>query len=954
MIDVDLDNLPSSNIRTNFQSFAASTVSFNLPYGSGEAPYEKLSECRVKRHGKVVLAGPVTECEESRDAAGDRVWSVEISDRWHWLETCSYVTELTRYNKPSSRAYVPMCVPGGRYVMVDPGVYKPKEDKSDTALTPTIAIGAAFTDIIDNSKHLNCKLKLDFDHEQEMIPFEASLSYLADLMRAVQQWRPGLTSKFDYTDPDNPQLIITDKGDVITLDAKRDNLTTIALKPRPDLIPPVVGVLGLATTGSQNISYTMAVYPPDSESKFKDPGALLLSVSLPSGTQTSESAPSRGALPNELINMTPEEAQKLLGIPVVKTPAETATDVLPSVSNMLKYNSARATLRGKKFPDKAEDWAAWWMQKAPQLFGGKQIKTTRPPKKEPTTPDAIYSNHVSENLDYEWVSGQYNGVGKGVKWTALKIEQEIYINDPPDELKSRFPTYVGANNTYMGKVACYVHALGHANKSYALDPDGTELPDEGIEEAPIEPEEDPGSGDPVPEPSIDEAMPQYDQVAEAVWKASQKLEFEGTISVIGKAMPVRPGDRINIVNDRPEYVGMETTVQSVTVDEYAGTMTLAVGPASHLSLQTAAERARIMSDNANKALSKTDELTTSLNHKVASEGETEAPGPDPEPGGSSTTITYPPRQRPQAAEVGPCFRMIEASAGKVDIVAEFSVRGVWSDDGSELQSVQWYGGKVYGPKDVFQVGKQNEWNDLYVTSGDIYCNVKIDKEGKIKEAKIETTEGATSEGKIFAVGKKGKSGDEYTPSGSGWEGEDATMSFQIATVEKDAIVHNHLGSISVPIKPMYVLFECKDFLEGTPVSEEVSLIEEQKDRYTLLKRLMPGKEIKFGGISEADPPRGFLKINAREVKVKSVPKLDGSDVEPGLDLFDSKEMDNVDKDKANWERTFFFNTIRAMEKADYDRYDGGNPNGTRCRVVIDLRDGVLLVGAYSGTMTDPP
>ncbi len=952
MIDVDLDKLPASNIQTTRPSFASATVSFSLPYNS-RSPYQKLTECRVWLHGEIVLIGPVTECEESRDADGERVWNIEISDRWYWLETCSYVTELTRYGKPSSKAYVPMCVPGGRYVMVDPGVYKPKEDKSDTTLTPTIAIGAAITDIIDNSKHLNCKLKLDFDHEQEMIPFEASLSYLADLMRAVQQWRPGLTTFFDYADPDKPVLVITDKGDVITLDAKRDNLTTIALKPRPDLIPPAVGVLGLATTGSQNISYTMAVYPPDSESKFKDPGALLLSVSLPSGTQTSESAPSRGALTNELINMTPEEAAELLGIPVVKS-ADVQNDVLPKVSNMLTYNAARAILRGEKFPETLEEWANWWKKKAPQLFENCEIQARKQPVKKPTTPDAIYSNHVTTDLPYEWTSGQYNGVGKGVKWTALRIDQEIYIKNPPDRLKGRFPTHVGGG-VYMGKFSCYVHAVGRKYQAYALDEDGTELPGEGIPEPDPEPEEDPGSGgDPRPEPTIDEAIPQYDQVVEAVWKASQKLEFEGTISVIGKVMSVRPGDKINIVNDRPEYAGMETTVQSVTVDEYAGTMTLSVGPASHLSLQTAAERARIMSDNANKALSKTDELTTSLNLKVVSEGETEAPGPTETPGtGGSSIINYPPRQRPQAAEVGPCFRMIEASAGKVDIVAEFSVRGVWSDDGETLKSVQWYGGNVYGPKDSLSVGKQGEWNDLAITSGNIYCNITIDKEGKVTSAKVENSEGTAYEGKIWSVGKKGKSGDDYTPSGSGWDGEDATVSILIASVAKDNIVHHHLGSISVPVMPKYVLFECKDYVEeDSPASDDVSLIADKNDRYTLLKRLMPGKEVKFGGISEADPPKGFLKINAREVKMEDVPQEKGSTITPGTSLIDKDKVN--EKDDVNWERTFYFRSIKAMEHEDYERYDGGEPNGTRCRVVIDLRDGVLLIGAYSGTMTDPP
>lgn len=958
MQDIDLEDVCATEIVIREQSFYPSTVEFKVPVRHNlDAPYAKYGELRVWHHGHVVLIGPVTSCDPSLDAAGDEAWTVVVSDRWYWLETCTYVTELRKAGEAGgSKLLVPMCVPGGRYVMVDPGHYAPNPDaSSDDPVTPTIAMGAAFSDIIANSNHLHSRLVLDFAHEQEMISFETSLSYLAELMRAVQQWRPGLTTYFDYSSPDDPALVITDKGEVVSLDAATDEIGSINLASRPDLIPPAVGVIGLSAQGNRSIAYTMAAWPPDAADQFKAPGALLLSVSLPAGTETDAAHPSRGAFPNALINMTPEEARELLGIPEVMTPAETATDVLPRVANMLKYNAAREVLRGKKFPDKAEDWADWWMQKAPQLFGGKQIKTTRPPKKEPTTPDAIYSNHVSENLDYEWVSGQYNGVGKGVKWTALKIEQEIYINDPPDELKSRFPTYVG-NNTYMGKVACYVHALGHAYKSYALDPDGTELPDEGIEEAPIEPEEE-SSGDPRPEPGATEAIPRYDDVVREVWEARQKLEYEGTVKVYRCRHAIRPGCKVNLMHaGRLEWEGMQATVQTVETDPETGDVSLELGPASHISLQTAAERARAMSGRVNRAVSNTDDLVNTLNVQYTKPDDTEAPGPDPDPGGSSTTITYPPRQRPTAPEVGPCFRLLDGTSGRVDIAAEFSVRAKWDEAGDEITGCEWYGGKVYGPRGSIDVGVQNEWNASIVTNGSLYCNIEVDAEGNISSAKVDSTPAGDAEGKIWAGGFKGYSGEEYRPSGDGWDGEAMKVSVKIADVRKSGVVHHRLGSISVPVAPKYVLFECRDYVEeDSPASDDVSLIADKTERYALLKRLMPGKEIKFGGISEADPPKGFLKINARQVKVETVPQEAGSTVAPGTSLFDQEAMTKQqEKDEANWERTLMLRSIRAMESADYDRYDGGEPNGTRCRVVIDLRDGVLLVGAYSGTMTDPP
>ena len=290
MKDIDLKDVGATEIVIKEQSFYTSTVEFKLPiFDRADQPFEKNSEVRIWMDGKVILIGPVTTCDPALDASGEQAWSVVVSDRWYWLECCSYITELRRYGETSgSGVLVPMAIPGGRYVLVDPGVYAPKplgEGAEEEPLTPTIAIGAAFSDIVANSVHLRSRLVLDFEHEQEMRPFETSLSYLAELMRAVQQWRPGLTTRFDYTDPDDPALIITDRGEVVSLDAEVDDLRVVALTSRPDLVPPAVGVIGVAATGNQQMAYTMAMWPEGAEDRFRDPYAILLSVSLPAGTQ---------------------------------------------------------------------------------------------------------------------------------------------------------------------------------------------------------------------------------------------------------------------------------------------------------------------------------------------------------------------------------------------------------------------------------------------------------------------------------------------------------------------------------------------------------------------------------------------------------------------------------------------------------------------------------------------
>ena len=890
MKDIDLKDVGATEIVIKEQSFYTSTVEFTIPIlQSADQPLVKGEEVRVWLDGHVVLIGPVTTCDPALDAAGDQAWSVVVSDRWHWLETCSYITELRKYGETSgSGLLVPMAIPGGRFVMVDPGVYAPKpngEGTEEEPLTPTIAIGAAFSDIVANSAHLRSRLVLDFEHEQEMIPFETSLSYLAELMRAVQQWRPGLTTRFDYADPDDPALIITDRGEVVSLDAEVDDLRVVNLVSRPDLVPPAVGVIGVAATGNQSIAYTMASYPPDATDRFKDPGALLLSVSLPAGTKT---APSRGALPNMLIGMTPEEAAELLGIPVIKTTAETATSVLPHVGTMIKDNAARVILRGDKFPTEPEDWAKWWYDKSPQLFGGlplSRIKTTRPPTKGPTTPDAIYSGHVTEDLEYEWKSGMYNGVGKGVRWTALKIEQEVYVDDPPNEIKSRFPFHVGDKNTYMGKVACYVHALGHSYKSYALDPDGTELPDEGMMEPDPAPEEDTGSGDdPRPEPGTEEAIPRYDEVVRQVWEARQHLEYEGTIDVYRCRHAIRPGCKVRVLHaDQGVWETMDATVQTVTVEPETGDVSVEVGPASHIALQTAAERARAMSGRVNRAKSATEELANELNVQYGRPGDaSETPGTSDTPGTGegSNTVTYPPRQRPTAPEVGPCFRLMDVMSGQVDLVAEFSVRAIWDQEGKAVVGSEWYGGMVYGPRDTKEVGQQNAWNKGGPALGKLYCNIEVDKEGKITSAEVSSSPVAADEGKIYAPGKLGIDGGEaWRPSAEGWEGTPAKVAILIATVQKDGVIHHKLGSICVPVMPWYVMMQIQDIngeeKEQNPADElagsqtpPVSLIGKQDDdhKYVKMRQLQAGRGIKLRLGDSGKDGYGTIKVIGEKYK----------------------------------------------------------------------------------------
>ncbi len=929
-IDITRPETVGVDVTLTYQSFYTSTLDFNTPCAGMQEtpPYVEGEEYRVIRDGQTVLVGPVTSCERQMDAtSASYYWAVTISDRWHWLESCMYVSDNALHGIAAPTSIIKGRAKDG------------SEDIDTSQETPTMAMTDALQLVLANNVRLQSTWRIEVADGAQIIPFEADVSKHGDLLRAIQKWRPGLTSRWDYADPEHPVLVISDHGEVVTLD-RSDLIQDVTLRPRPDLIPPAVAILGTSRTGDGSMAYTQSVWPEGRTDLLKQPYAMMVTVDLPEGTKVT--------IPEDDPNLGTSDTTQS-GDDATGQIVDNNRELVAYLETWAKYNTARMIVRGNQLPDPTnkDAWIAWWRDHVPQLEG---LTITI---EELVTEEAIDSQasdiggYVKAQHPYEFVSGQHNG-NTALHWSEVQVKQVIvHKGKPADKIASMFPQ-ARSDGNYQGEFCGKFYTIDRHYYSYALDSDSTPLGTEpGMDNDPI-PDVPSSTGDARETPK-ETAEPCYDGLAKAAWEAAQKLEYEGTVGVV-RGRLLMPGMRLNITGSVAEYASMETTIQTVRLDAASGKVTLTVGPPEHLGIQSLVERARSLCRQAKEASPIANEINLMVKQDSES-SETPAPGPG---GTVSNGLYYPPRKRPDAPMLSPKFEL-SISAGSVSWEGGFAIRNVYNNKGG-VDKLQYHKGTVLGPKNEMAVGAA-EWNDLGATSGEIYCNVEIDKQGKITSASVSFNKGTFTQPKPFSEGIKGKSGTKYTPSETPFDGEGGSFSVHLASVKNNNISMHHLGVISIPIMPEYVLFEIKDFVEDSSAGDDVSLIEERKDRYALLKRLTPGQWVKFGKVgSQADPPRGFLKINAKQVKVVDVSIADGVTV-GGESLIASGVSDP--DDEANWTETFFIRQFREMTNDEYASYEaeGQECHGLpRCRIRIkpDKTGKIIAIGAWWSTFADAP
>lgn len=883
-LDIDAPTALISEATLTYKSFGTGELQFSRPCASLDEPqpFAVGDEYVVTRGGQTLIAGPVTQCERRLSGSGF-YWSVVISDFWWYLETCLYISYSQDKGTVAPAAHV--------YVQAGAG----------EATRATMSLGDAINQILSNNTRFgSIDWTLEVDEAAAIIPFTADLTKHADLLRACQKWRPTLASYWDYSTPDAPRLVITDAGDVVTID-RADLLTDVVLRPRPDLIPPAVGILGTGTSTANAKVYTMSVWPEGGDDLLKEPYALTMAVNLPSGTQTKSG------------DETTDNANQA----AVDAAAHTSAAFAP-----------RMVVRGKAFPP--DDMIAWWQSHIPLLKDVERDRLMAGSAAQTTAIDSDAKDvggYTGTVLSHEFVSGQHNGTDR-LKWSEVQVTQTVYYDGtPPPAIAGYFPTRVDEGGYYKGEFTAKFYMIDRHYYSYAIDANSTPLGGEG------EPDPEPEPYDPPAAEESEQSL--YDDIVKAVWESSQRLEYEGSITLVA-GPDVRTGMRLNLTGTAPEYADMQTTVQTVSIDLATGLRTIDVGPAEHLSIQTMIERARALQ-------------AQSSGGEVAEEDEAiNAPS-------GSNSAQMPDDQRPDAPVLSPKWEFA-MGAGLAEPIAEFSVRSV-VDESTGNVSYQYQQGTVIGPTNQIKVGAPG-WNSLAITSGPIYCNITLDRNGSITAATLSSTDNTSAaRPKVYAYGRKGISGAEYRPGqGAPFNPTGGTYCVQIAEITNQVVTMHHLGVITLPLLPQYVIYQLDDYT-ANPAADKTgadasaqSLIATNDDTHAYLRKLSAGEGIKFGRLNNDDttPPAGEIRINAT-----ALPSHYYSE-STGLDLFEEQSITPSGESEAV--SAYVFRSLKAMTIQETRTYaDELGVTGAPCQVILvhkyDAAQHVndILIGAVFNT-----
>ena len=212
---------------------------------------------------------------------------------------------------------------------------------------------------------------------------------------------------------------------------------------------------------------------------------------------------------------------------------------------------------------------------------------------------------------------------------------------------------------------------------------------------------------------------------------------------------------------------MDTVVQSVSVDVDGGRTSLRLGAPGHLSLQDMIDRVRQM---------------------AAAQQDLDEEQNDSDTPAAGLTWDMEASQSPPAPTVGPEGKMVWATAPAIPPVYALQVALDWDDDfsnviGSRMREVSFL---MDGNKIGQIPGDNGGWKTLGQTSGEVWENCIVNKEGAFVSASVGTQQGTI---------------DIYPPlTAKEGEKEQYSYSFHVATIKDKQVIQHMLGDIQLPIK----------------------------------------------------------------------------------------------------------------------------------------------------------
>lgn len=535
---IDLSNKALDGVSYDWRNFTPAKVAWSLLARDQDepAPYGYRDQVRVVWDGVTVLEGTIRRCDLEMSGSAWR-WNIEACDILQPLEGALC------FNSSGG-------LKGGLapHIAVSGG--------SGTEVPRKIKIGDAIKHILEAAKKyglLAQEVGIDVDVSPSAWMWDTSLGcdMYAGVLRKLLGNRPGMVCWIDYSGV-SPVIRVADGSSlpVAVLDRKHDRLTEIKLSPRPDLVPPAVGVV--LTAGRQ--AYQSQVWPRGAD--LHQEGCVTVQIALSGNTDEDEEEPPSSE--NPVWDFTK---------PVVK-------------------------VTGYKLPTNDVEGAIFWRRKLPKLatlnaarFGA--VKKSIVAGVDGSTM-SNYSTDTSAQV-YEHVSGQLSESCKTIKWCYVEFKQYIYMDTPPPKgYEMVFPHTKQVNGvtrhyhwlTWKGRTINTQHRKYRVSKSGDSGTDGGGEP--------------PSSGGGKP-PSTTQVWPDYTDVLREYYNITRDMPWEGSVRSLRALSPDGLVGRLLAVTDsRQEYRGMATVVQGVSVDLAGKTTSVTTGVPAHLSLQDLVDRVQQM------------------------------------------------------------------------------------------------------------------------------------------------------------------------------------------------------------------------------------------------------------------------------------------------------------------------------------------------------------------------
>lgn len=743
----DLTELRATSIQLSELSLSVGSLSFSMPDFPGAPEFAWRDRVRITHNGRPLIEGIVTDVADSSDGTSAHT-NVTVSDYWWVLDNSPY-------------AQSPGYVAGGQYKQ--PSVYIGAPGKGPVA--------DAINQVID-AIHFHATIHPDWmpiiDFElnlaayYRMLPFAQSAASFAEVLREIQRWVPSLTSRWDYSGA-RPKLVFSATETAEQVQLHGQAITAIDLKPRPDLIPPVVAIISKSKAWDGSKFSTVSIAPRGGD--VSTPGAIYLEVS----------ADDTGRANDPEVKEEIEEEQR----------GHEAQD--------LSYDRPKMVIKGDKIPQGSEGTGdiKWWEKHFPLLNKTTALKTgacTVTPQPAPAEANGQYDAAATK---YELVEGMIDETMTAIKWCDTEVEQAIMYTGgtPPVELKGLFPIRHKSGH-YFGYFRVVVRTINCRRKTYILNgegttiytpPDGGGTPEEEEEEEKEEKESAPGQA------MMDSHWANYyDDAVESLYNATRALPWEGSITGINlvgcDGRCPRIGEHINIHGLKPKWASMNALIQGIGIDYDSGIMSITTGPPTHLSIQDLIDL--------NKGLQNQQEQTHTEEEKKKEDTLEQSSG-----WGWEIEMPEKKKKRPIAPGIGPMSR--EAAPTEVPIKKIDWVAQPLYDDEQKITGVRIYGGYVCINTDRYITydGSDKDaegWIELSISSGTIYLNFNIDKDETVSPLYITATRGRRQNFNGREAWLASHNPEHGIP-----ESLPGFYSIPICTIDGDTLIQHQLGMVVI-------------------------------------------------------------------------------------------------------------------------------------------------------------